>query len=248
MAHRKHVSRHQLRLILAVGIIALIANGCSRAVAPLPTENRGRVIDQDTGLPIAGALVVGRYMGSIAYAGASCDRIESAVSDDQGWFTIPTDSSGKPPFMEAYSPGYGRGKGPRTAMNGAKGDLDKWEVHVYKWDETNREGKYVSTEPTIYASKREAQEASREWKDVYLRRFKGTREERIMDLSVLSGGGSCGGGPQTSSGPTAFLEAIYQEQVSLNASEDRLQLTRSTIQLALLAIQAAKAREASKKK
>ena len=248
MAHRKHVSIRQLRLMLALGIVVLVANGCSRAEPPLPTENRGRVIDQDTGLPIAGALVVGKYMGSIAWAGASCDRIESAVSDDQGWFTIPTDSIGKPPFMEAYSPGYGRGKGPRFATNGAQGHLDKWEVEVFVWDEANRLGKYASTEPTIYRSKREAQEASREWKDVYLRRFKGTREERIMDLSILSGGGSCGGGAQTSSGPVDFLEAIYQEQVALNASEGRLELTRSTIRLASLANQAAKGREAAKKK
>ncbi len=248
MAHRKHMSAVRLRVVLALGILAMLANGCSRAVTPLPTESRGRVIDQDTELPIAGALVVGKYMGSIAWAGASCDRIESAVSDDQGWFTIPTDSTGKPPFMEAYSRGYGRGKGPRRATNGAQGDITKWQIEIFSWDATNRQGRLVSSEPTIYHTKREAEEASREWKDVYLRRFKGTSEERVRNLSVLSGGGICGGGPQTTAGSIEFLEAIYKEEVELGASESELRHIRSIMESALLAITAAKARESGKNK
>jgi hypothetical protein len=233
MAHRKHVSASWLRAVLAIGILAVLANGCSRAAVPLPTESRGRVVDQDTGMPIAGALVVGKYMGSIAWAGASCDRIESAVSDQEGWFTIPTDSNGKPPFMEAYSRGYGRGKGPRRATNGAEGDLEKWQVEVFLWDANNRQGKLVSTESTIYRSKREAEEASREWKDVYLRRFKGGREEHLMELRRLVNGGICGGGPHTSSGPIEFLETIHGEQIALDESQSQLARTRDVIDIAI---------------
>jgi hypothetical protein len=248
MAHREHVSANPWRDAVAVCVFALLANGCSRGEALRPTENRGRVIDQDTEQPIAGALVVGKYMGSIAWGGASCDRIESAVSDDQGWFTIPTDSNGKPPFMEAYSHGYGRGKGPRRATNGAGGDLERWQVEVFAWDANNRQGKLVSTEPTIYRSKREAEEASREWKDVYLRWFKGTPEERVLNLNVLSGGGSCGGGPQTTSGPIEFLKAIYSEKVELGVSESELRYTRSVMETALSSMARAKARDAAKNK
>jgi hypothetical protein len=248
MAHRKHVIALRRHAVVTACLLALFASSCSRGAPTLPTESRGRVIDQDTGMPIAGALVVGKYMGSIAWAGASCDRVESAVSDQEGWFTIPTDSTGKPPFMVAYSRGYGRGNSPRHAFNGAEGDIGKWQVQVQQWDADNRRAKLLSIEPTIYRSKREAEEASREWKDVYLRRFNGTLEERIRNLNVLSGGGSCGGGSQTTSGPIEFLKAIYSEKVELGASESELRHTQSVMETALSSMARAKARDAAKNK
>ena len=69
-----------------------------------------------------------------------------------------------------------------------------------------------------------------------------------MSLSVQSGGGSCGGGPQTTSGPIEFLEAILQEKIELGASESELRHTRSVIETALQAKAAAKARDAAKSK
>ena len=233
MANRKHVTALYLCRISALGILLVLSSACSRAVPPLPTESRGRVIDQDTNMPIADALVVGKYMGSIAWAGASCDRVEGAVSDDQGWFTIPTDSTGKPPFMEAYSRGYGRGKSPRHAFNGVGGDTGKWQVQIERWDADNRKATLVTTEPSIYRSEREALEASREWKDVYLRRIDGGREEYVVELRRLVGGGICGGGPLTTSGPIGYLEAIYAEQVLVGESQSRLANTRSVIEIAI---------------
>ena len=90
-----------------------------------PTENRGRVTMQDTGMPIAGALVVGKYMGSIAWAGASCDRVESAVSDQEGWFTIPTDSTGKPPFKGGLTAGVTGVVSAAVAIPSAPGESDR---------------------------------------------------------------------------------------------------------------------------
>jgi hypothetical protein len=233
MAHREHVSPLRRHAVVAACSFVLFANSWSGSAAPLPTESRGRVIDQDTEMPIAGALVVGKYIGSIAWAGASCDRIESAVSDQEGWFTIPTDSNGKPPFMDAYSRGYGRGNSSRHAFNGAEGDIGKWQVEVQRWDADNRRAKVLSIEPTIYRSQLEAEEASRERKDVYLRRFKGNREEYLMELRALVNTGVCGGGPQTSSGPIEFLEAIHGEQVALGESQSQLARTRDVIEIAI---------------
>lgn len=242
MAHRKHVVGRQLAAVATL----LLMVGCNAASPPVSTESRGRVIDEETGLGIAGALVVGRYMGNIAWAGTSCDRIESATADQDGWFTIPNDSNGKSPFLEAYHRGYGRGYNVRYAV-GLSAEPPQWQVWQGRRDE-NAVVVSVVKEPTIYHSQREAQEASRQFRDISLRPFKGTREERLMSLSVQSGGGSCGGGPQTTSGPIEFLEAILQEKIELGASESELRHTRSVIETALQAKAAAKARDAAKTK
>ena len=73
---------------LAVTVFALLVGGCDLFGEQ---TQRGRVLDQDTGEPIAGAIVVGRYMGGISWGGSSCNRAESAVSDAQGWFELPVD-------------------------------------------------------------------------------------------------------------------------------------------------------------
>ena len=75
---------------LAVTVFALLVGGCDLFGEQ---TQRGRVLDQDTGEPIAGAIVVGRYMGGISWGGSSCNRAESAVSDAQGWFELPVDRS-----------------------------------------------------------------------------------------------------------------------------------------------------------
>ncbi len=244
MANRKHVISRPL-LTATTLLATLLMAGCDAAPPPpIPTESRGRIIDEETGKGIPGALVVGRYMGSIAWAGSSCDRIESATSDQDGWFTIPNDSNGKSPFLEAYHHGYARGSNPRYAV-GLSAEPPKWQV----WDQRrNVNGDAVSLvkEPTIYRTEREALEASRQWRDVYLRPFKGTRGERLMSLP--SGAGICGGGAQTTAGPIEFLEAILQEKIELGASESDLRHMRSIIEGAQQATARAKARlEATKK-
>jgi hypothetical protein len=244
MADRKHVVGRQLT-VAATLLSMLLMVGCNAAPPPpVQAESRGRVIDEETGQGIAGALVVGRYMGSIAWAGASCDRIESATADQDGWFTIPNDSDGKSPFLEAYHRGYQRGYNLRYAV-GLSAEPPQWQVWQGRRDK-NAVVVSVVKEPTIYRSEREAQEASRQWRDISLRPFKGTREERLMSLPV--GVGICGGGPQTTSGPIEFLEAILQEKIELGASESELRHTRSVIESALQAKAAAKARDSAKSK
>ena len=246
MAHRKHVVGRQLT-VAATLLSMLLMIGCNAAPPPpVQAESRGRVIDEETGQGIAGAIVVGRYMGSIAWAGTSCDRIESATADQDGWFAIPNDSDGKAPFLEAYHRGYGRGYNLRYAV-GLSAEPPQWQVWQARRDE-HAVVVSVVKEPTIYRSEREAQEASRQWRDISLRPFKGTREERLMSLSVQSGAGICGGGAQTTAGPIEFLEAIYREQIELNDDPSHLAGTREDIEMAQRATARAKARlEAGKK-
>ena len=63
MAHRDFVKEMAKHAIAIAALASLVATGCSEA-GPQATEFRGRVIDQDTDQPIAGAIVVGKYVGS----------------------------------------------------------------------------------------------------------------------------------------------------------------------------------------
>ena len=69
---------------MLIALFALLAGGCSEA-GPAATEFRGRVIDQDTGQPIAGAIVVGKYMGSRGPEGAphaTASRVAVSSQED----------------------------------------------------------------------------------------------------------------------------------------------------------------------
>ena len=225
MAHRKHVTRWTAHLAAFIAVLALLAGGCSEA-GPAPTEFRGRVIDQDTGQPIAGAIVVGKYMGSRGFEGASsCNRVESAVSDQNGWFTMPLDPRDGGPLMEAYHRGYKWGRSTRKAWPGADGNVHHWQVTVYQWDAENRSSKIVRTEPTIYSSEAQALEASRQELDVYLKPFTGSREQRLDELHRLHVAASCVAPQQTSAGPTPFFEALYAEEVELGDGQRSLEMT-----------------------
>jgi hypothetical protein len=226
--------------MLSVGILlSSMMAGCHGASSPpLPTESRGRVIDQETGEAIPGAIVVAQYLGSIAWGGGACNRVESAIADERGEFSVPLDKRFGPLSMEAYKRGYVYGGQGRYAV---KLKDDAWQVWVAKkWDK----GKVteVDKEPTIYRTEREAKEASREDKDVYLKKSRGTREQRLMELSGLAGQAICGGGAIIH-GPFEFLDAIYQEQLELGDREDGLRHTRSIAEMAQQDMQAARERE-----
>ncbi len=218
MAHREHVTRRTGHIVTLIALLALLAGGCSEA-GLAPTEFRGRVIDQDTGQPIAGAIVVGKYMGSRGPEGASsCNRVESAVSSQDGWFTLPLDSQAGPPLLEAYHRNYKWGKSVQKAWRGGDGNMSHWQVTVYQWDAENKKGTILRTEPTIYHSQAEALEASRENKDVYLKRSNEARSDRLQELDRLVGHGICGGGPTSTDGAVPYVKAILAEQVELGAA------------------------------
>ena len=228
MAHRTYVMfSAKCVAAIAAGVLMLVG-GCSEA-GPA-SDNRGRVIDQDTGLPIAGAIVVGKYMGSRGFESASsCDRVESAISDRDGWFTLPLDAHGKMPFMEAYHRGYAWGRSVRSAQRNVDGNMYHWQVVVCKWDAQNTTCPIVRIEPTIYQSEADALNASREWKDVYLKASSGSRDQRLVELHRMQAAGSCASPHQTSAGPGPYFEAILEEEIELADDPRRLQITREYI-------------------
>ena len=242
MANRRHVTSERIGPII-VAAFALLVVACSEA-GPPPTEFRGRVIDQDTGQPIAGAIVVGKYTGSRGFEGStSCNLVESAVSDQDGWFTMPIDPRYGGPLMEAYHRGYKWGRGPRWAENGIDGNVNHWQVQVVEWNADNSRAKLVRYEPTIYGSQREAIAASRQDMDVYIRSFSGTREARLDELHRLTNAGICGGRRGTTAGPRPFFEAIYTEEVELADRPYFLQSLGELISDAAGGIDSAKAKK-----
>jgi len=228
MANREHVTGARVGPMI-VATFAMLVMACSEA-GPPPTEFRGRVIDQDTGQPVAGAIVVGKYTGSRGAEGStSCNRVESAVSDQEGWFTMPIDPRDGGPLMEAYRRGYRWGRGPRWARNGVDGDVKQWRVQVVQWDAENSRAQLVRYEPTVYASQKEAIVASRQEMDVYLKPFMGDRAQRLDELHRLPGAANCGGTFYSSKGSPPFFQAILDEQIELGDDDASLRLVRGAI-------------------
>src|SRR5437879_12521052 len=153
MAHRKHVGLWSGRAFHTAALLVLLMCACSDAV-PTDADNRGRVIDVDTGKGIAGAIVVAKYMGSRGFEGASsCNRVESAVSDQDGWFDLPDDARAGPRLMEAYHPNYVPGYRARYAVGISE---HKWQVWAQKRDDNDKVVS-INEESRVYPSKAAAQ-------------------------------------------------------------------------------------------
>jgi len=211
---------------LAVTVFALLVGGCDLSGEQ---TQRGRVLDQDTGEPIAGAIVVGRYMGGISWGGSSCNRAESAVSDAQGWFELPVDRKDGTPLMEAYKRGYDRGNPVRYAfLNNAW--TREWRISVQKWNDSNTQAVQVGVEPEVYRTEATAKVASGEDVNVHLRKSRGMQEERLRQLRIFQD--DCAGHPRTSVGLVPFIEGILSEQMDLGEREDVLDITRRRLERA----------------
>ena len=133
--------------------------------------------------------------------------------------------------MEGYHRNYRHGYPVRVPTCGINGDPDQCQVWQDRRDDTDDVVSIVK-EPTIYHGKEEATKAARYWQDLYLKRFKGTREERLRELWRLTGAGSCGAPPRTSPGPVPFFEAILQEQIDLGDLPGKIQSTNEDIEAA----------------
>lgn len=189
--------------------------------------HRGRVIDQDTGEPVAGAIVAGRYMGGLNWGGMSCNRAESAVTDAQGRFELPIDPREGTPLMEAYKHGYDRGGPHRHAILKTEWPRE-WRVVVLKWSNGNATPEIASEEPGIYRTQSAALEASGEKRDVFVRRSRSVGAERLKELHGFQK--HCQGPPHVSDGMKPFLEAILREQVELGDREDAIAITQRALE------------------
>jgi hypothetical protein len=216
-----------------VGVLMLAFAACSGgAPPPQETVNRGQALDQDTGQPIAGVIVVGRYRGSRGLEGAtSCNRVETAVSDELGWFELPLDPEAGPLAMEGYHRDYRHGWPVRVPTCGINGDSEQCQIWQDRRDSTGNVVSIVK-EPTIYHGRTEAAKAAGYGRDLYLKRFEGTREERLRELWRLTGANSCLGPPKTSRGLQPFLEAILQEQIALGDLPGKIESTNGYIEAA----------------
>jgi hypothetical protein len=212
--------------------MALALAGCSGGAPPQETVSRGQVLDQDTGQPIVDVIVVAIYRGSVRGSGAtSCNRVETAVSDENGWFELPVDPQAGPLAMEGYHRDYRHGWPVRVPICGVHDDATQCQVWQERRDDTDHVVSIVK-EPTIYHGEAEAAKAAREGQDLYLKRFKGTREERLQELWRLPAANSCLASPRTSPGLEPFLQAILQEQIALGDSKDAVRVTNDRIETA----------------
>jgi hypothetical protein len=210
--------------------VALSFSGCTQS-APKDAVNRGQVIDVDTGKPIPGAIVVGKYSGSRGFEGASsCNRVETAVSDENGWFDLPLDPNAGFLLMEAYQRGYRHGWPIRVPTCGINGDPNQCQIWQNIRDESDQVVSIIK-EPTIYHGEAEATKVSRYWQDVYLKPSHAGREERLHELSRLLAANFCLAKPKTSAGLEPFLSAILEEQVVLKDSEGSLRITREQLEV-----------------
>lgn len=207
-------------------VVALLLFGC----APEKSQfQRGRVLDQDTGKPIAGAIVVGRYIGGVAWGGSSCNRAESTTSDEHGWFELPVDRDAGTILEAAYKRGYDPGNRIRMAFETEHGS-GQWRVSIYKWDEVNRQSIIVGVDPVTYTTESAAKEASGEDTDVPMRQSTGQREIRLWKLRTYEK--DCAGRPRTSAGLVPFIEAILKEQTELGDEQSRIASTQFYLDVA----------------
>jgi hypothetical protein len=220
--------------VVAVAALICVAVSCSLSDF-VDGTSVGRVIDQDTGAPIPGAIVVGRYEG-LANGSQACNRIESAVSDANGTFEFPLDENTGALIVAGYHRNYVRGNSTRHAMQTDPANYKKWQVVIVKWDETNSNATIISTEPTIYGSEKTALSASGEFRDVYLKRVQLTRENRLKELELWQTEANCYRSSKVSPGAVPFFQAILQEQLQLGAPASHIERTQEHIEMGLGAL------------
>ena len=225
-SHAGRPSTARLAVLLIVAAVALAGAGCDLFAEKV---HRSRVIDQDTGEPVAGAIVAGRYFGGISWGGSSCNRAESTVSDAQGWFELPLDPKAGPLLLEAFKRGYVRGSRPRFAVPKNDGS-GQWQVTFQKWDEANTRVETVTFGPEVYPSEAAAKAASGQDSDVFVRRAPESRDRLLVALRMYQD--DCAGPPRTSTGLLPLSEAILSQQIELGEDEGALDITRRRVERA----------------
>jgi hypothetical protein len=180
-------------------------------------EVKVQVLDATTMEPIAGAIVVGAYGGNV------CVISESAVSDAQGWATLPNDEDPRirgderrlrgPELVSAYKRGYQLARPVRHAVAGGH---NEWYVREVKPTPRGSRWEIISAEKfsdNHKATLMETKERSR----IYLMPSTATtKEERERELNWVSP--RCYKYPfawSSSEGGLAIEKAIHQELIDI---------------------------------
>jgi hypothetical protein len=117
------------RVLLAAGLCLASLSACSLTGGPV----QGVVVDESTGKPVAGAIVVAHWQGTVMKlhgASASCYHVETARTDAQGRYRIAAWTRQfsasdirlvrEGTHFEAYKPGYWRPTHPDPAGDGTR--------------------------------------------------------------------------------------------------------------------------------
>jgi hypothetical protein len=149
---------------------------CPKAIEDWPAQ-QGVVVDADTGEPLAGAYVIGRWRGYVS-SQSVCFHAEGTRTDSQGRFVLPawrnTGPYNNTRYQEfsdySYLPGYESAGGSNERMR--------------------------------------------------LRRFAGTREERLQSLERMMRGSTCLAAEASERNMLPYYEAIYREVEDLSNSPE----------------------------
>jgi hypothetical protein len=194
-------------------------------------EVKIQVLDATTMLPIAGALVVAGYYGDV------CEHSESAVSDAQGWATLPNDqdprvredSSGAalhgPVLESAYKRGYQMvSPAPRSAIAG--GD-NEWYVREMKPSpRAYNVTRQILSSRKFSSDHKSALMETKERRRIYLMPSTAfTREERARELRWMTSENCEFTLPfefSASEGVLASWKALYQEKLDIGFTKRSL--------------------------
>jgi hypothetical protein len=220
---------------LALAILFLVS-ACTTGNAPGEQPSvgaiRGRVLDVETGEPLADAHVIARYIGTNAMWAHSedvCRRIEYAKTGSDGVFQFPSGET-RDSRITAFKAGFQRE--PRPFFLDERLDIvdgkEQRRFHVYPRDPVAR----AATPERIFLD-RDAASTAAGAENEYLKRFIGTRAEQFNRLWSYVSGTNCLNAGERRKNIVPFLTAVYAEMSTLAVTpteKDRLQLLAKIIE------------------
>jgi hypothetical protein len=191
-------------------------------------EVRVQVLDATTMEPIEGAIVVGGYYGAGAFGGAECVKSESAISDAEGWATLPNDQDERvhgprpglmgPWLKSAYKRGYQLADPPRYAEAGGHNEWYIIERTPAPYRALNTEWQIISAKKFSKSHKAALLETKERSRIYLMPSTAETKEERSRELGKMDGGGCGFTMPfefSKSEGALAAWKAVHQEKVDI---------------------------------
>ena len=97
-----------------IAVLVMSSTACISAISgarTIASKVQGQVLERGSRKPIPGAIVVGTWQESVSAIGhgqTSCVHVETATTDAQGRYQLPTWKGHEPTFISSYKPGYAR--------------------------------------------------------------------------------------------------------------------------------------------